>query len=48
MAAYMGKGSAFDQAISEFAERYADQNERDYQALADAVKAGRVTAQTGV
>ncbi len=48
MAAYMGKGSVFDQAIGEFAELYADQNERDHQALEDAVKAGRVTATTGV
>jgi uncharacterized protein (DUF2252 family) len=48
IAAYMGKGSAFDRAISQFAERYADQNERDYQALADAVKTGRVRAETEV
>jgi uncharacterized protein (DUF2252 family) len=48
MAAYMGKGSVFEQAIGEFAELYANQNERDYQALEDAVKAGRVTATTGV
>jgi uncharacterized protein (DUF2252 family) len=48
IAAYLGKGSAFDQAIGEFAERYADQNESDHQALADAVKTGRVTATTGL
>jgi uncharacterized protein (DUF2252 family) len=48
IAAYLGKGSVFDEAIAEFAERYAEQNERDHQALADAVKAERVTAQTGV
>jgi hypothetical protein len=38
----------FDRAIAEFAESYADQNERDHQALLDAVKTGRIQAQTGV
>src|SRR5436190_8550386 len=44
--AYLGKGAAFDQAIAEFSERYADQNELDYGALADAVKSGRIEART--
>ena len=35
----------FDQAIAEFAEAYADQNERDHAALVDAVAAGRITAE---
>jgi uncharacterized protein (DUF2252 family) len=48
IAAYLGKGAVFDEAIATFAERYADQNERDHKALADAVKANRVTATTGV
>jgi uncharacterized protein (DUF2252 family) len=48
IAAYLGKGAAFDQAIGEFAEQCADQNERDHQALAEAVKTGRVTATTGI
>jgi uncharacterized protein (DUF2252 family) len=48
IAAYLGKGSVFDEAIATFAERYADQNERDHQALAKAVKTGRVKATTGV
>ena len=30
--AYLGKGDAFDQAIADFSERYADQNELDYAA----------------
>ena len=38
----------FDRAIAEFAEAYADQNERDYQALKDAVATGRVEAKTGI
>ncbi|UKY48744.1 DUF2252 domain-containing protein [Streptomyces inhibens] len=42
--AYLGKGPAFDEALVRFAERYADQNERDHQALAEAVREGRVTA----
>ena len=37
LAAYLGGGSAFDVAIREFAESYADQNERDHQSLLDAI-----------
>ncbi|MDH6627221.1 uncharacterized protein (DUF2252 family) [Streptomyces sp. LBL] len=46
IAAYLGPGDPFDRALVTFAERYADQNERDHQALVDAVRAGRVTAET--
>jgi uncharacterized protein (DUF2252 family) len=46
--AYLGKGETFDQALAEFAVAYADQNQRDYQALVDAVKSGRLQAETGV
>ena len=48
IAAYLCKTGVFDQAIGDFAEAYADQNERDYEALADAVKAGRMEAKTGI
>jgi uncharacterized protein (DUF2252 family) len=48
IASYLGKGPSFDRAIVEFSHAYADQNERDYKALADAVKSGRITAETGV
>ena len=48
IASYLGGGDAFDRAIADFAEAYADQNERDYRALVDAVKAGRIQAQTGL
>jgi uncharacterized protein (DUF2252 family) len=48
IASYLGGGDAFDRAIADFAEAYADQNERDYNALVDAVKAGRIQAQTGL
>ena len=46
--AYLGKSDAMDQALADFAELYADQNELDYAAIAAAVKAGRVKAQTGL
>jgi Uncharacterized protein conserved in bacteria (DUF2252) len=45
IATYLGRSDVFDQAIAEFAAAYADQNERDYHALADAAGSGRVTAQ---
>ena len=45
--AYLGRSAAFDQAIAEFAAAYADQNERDHQALTAAVASGRVTASAG-
>jgi uncharacterized protein (DUF2252 family) len=41
---YLGKADDFDQAIGEFAMAYADQNEQDYTALVEAVKAGRIEA----
>ena len=44
--AYLGKGESFDQAIAEFSELYADQNELDYGRLADAAKSGRIEART--
>jgi len=48
ISAYLGKGGSFDQALAEFAVAYADQNERDYQALVVAVKDNRVKAETGI
>ncbi len=48
IAAYLGKSDIFDQAIAAFAEAYADQNERDYEALQAAVASGRLKAETGV
>jgi uncharacterized protein (DUF2252 family) len=48
IAAYLGNSNAFDRAIVEFSKRYADQNERDYQRLAAAVKSGKVIAQQGL
>jgi hypothetical protein len=48
MAAYLGGGTSFDEAIGEFAEAYADLNERDHQALLDAIRSGRIVAEPGV
>ncbi len=48
ISAYLGTSDSFDKALAVFAEKYADQNERDYAALKDAVDSGRVVAQTGV
>jgi uncharacterized protein (DUF2252 family) len=48
IAAYLGSGPAFDVALGEFAQAYADQNEHDYQALTDAIRSGRVVAETGL
>jgi uncharacterized protein (DUF2252 family) len=46
IASYLGAGGVFDQAIVDFSEAYADQNERDYDALVQAVKSGRVQAES--
>ena len=48
IASYLGKRDVFGNAVADFAEAYADQNERDYQALADTVSSGRIKAQTGL
>ena len=45
IAAYLGGSDVFDKAITQFASAYADQNERDHQALVDAVTSGRLTAE---
>ncbi|WP_104179746.1 DUF2252 domain-containing protein [Arthrobacter sp. B0490] len=44
IAAYLGKSDKFDRSITDFSERYADQNERDYTSFADAVRSGRLEA----
>jgi predicted alpha/beta hydrolase len=45
IASYLGTSDSFDRAVATFAETYADQNERDYAALLDAIATGRVRAQ---
>ena len=48
LAAYLGKKDRFDQSITDFAERYANQNELDYQAFTEAIRTGRLQALEGV
>ena len=48
ISAYLGSSSAFDDAVTEFALAYADQNEADFTAHERAIAEGRVTAHTGV
>ena len=48
LAAYIGKSDKFDRSITDFSQRYAEQNDRDYAALADAVASGRLEAVTGL
>ncbi|TFH03591.1 MAG: DUF2252 domain-containing protein [Methanosarcina sp.] len=45
---YIGKSDTFCEAITDFAVAYADQTESDYQALKEAVKSGRITAEKGI
>jgi uncharacterized protein (DUF2252 family) len=48
IASYLGKSTVFDEAIAEFAVKYADQNQRDYEVMQAAVKEGRIEAQAGL
>ena len=41
---YVGNGSAFEKAITEFAVAYADQTEKDWNSFLAAIKAGRIVA----
>jgi hypothetical protein len=45
---YLGNGRVFDEAIAAFSERYADQNQRDYEALQRAAANGTITAEVGL
>jgi hypothetical protein len=47
IAAYLGKSERFDVAIADFAHAYADQTERDHEALCAAAKSGRLPADAG-
>ena len=48
IAAYLGKGTSFDDAIASFSSAYADQNDADFAAHRQAVADGRLAARTGV
>ena len=46
IAGYMGKGDEFDEALANFAISYTQQNERDFEALVQAVRKGRIEVYT--
>ncbi|SDC65292.1 DUF2252 domain-containing protein [Streptomyces prasinopilosus] len=46
ISAYLGGGDRFDRALPAFAQAYADRNERDFEKLGAAVRAGRLTAES--
>ena len=48
ISSYLGTSDTFDRALATFAETYADQNERDYEALQAAADSGRIEVQTGL
>ena len=48
IAGYLGDDAAFDHALVEFAERYADRNERDFELLAAAARSGRIPVHGGL
>jgi len=48
IAEYLGLNDAFDRSIADFSERYADQNEQDYQQFVNAVRSGRLEVHEGV
>ena len=48
IAAYLGEGDQFDRSITDFSQRYADQNELDHQAFVKAIRSGRLEAVEGV
>ena len=48
IAGYLGKSDAFDVAVTDFSERYADQNDKDFEAFAAAIKSGRIEAVEGL
>jgi hypothetical protein len=43
---YMSKSTAFEDALADFSVAYAKQNERDHARLVQAVRDGRIEAQT--
>lgn len=48
IAGYLGDDDAFDRALVEFAETYADRNEHDYERLVAAARSGRIPVREGV
>jgi NAD(P)H-dependent flavin oxidoreductase YrpB (nitropropane dioxygenase family) len=48
IAAYLGTSDKFDRSITDFSERYADQNQRDYEAFVGAIRSGKLQATEGI
>ena len=48
IAEYLGDSDTFDRSVTDFSERYADQNDKDYQQFVNAVRSGRLEAAEGV
>ena len=48
ISAYLGTSDRFDRAMTDFAVRYADQNEQDYDAFVQAIRSGRLEATQGI
>jgi predicted alpha/beta hydrolase len=48
IAAYLGETDEFERSVTNFAVRYADQNERDYAEFVAAIRSGQLTAVEGV
>jgi hypothetical protein len=48
IAEYLGGSDGFDQSVTGFSARYADQNERDYREFVKAIRSGRLEAQLGI
>jgi uncharacterized protein (DUF2252 family) len=48
IASYLGSSTTFDRSVASFAETYADQNERDFEALKAAAASGRITVESGL
>ncbi len=48
LAGYLGSAAVFDEAIADFAASFADQNERDHAALAQAAQSGQISVRSGL
>jgi uncharacterized protein (DUF2252 family) len=48
LAEYLGTSDKFDRSITDFSERYAEQNEQDFKAFGEAIRSGRLQATEGL
>jgi hypothetical protein len=48
IAEYLGASDAFDTSVTDFSERYANQNQKDYDEFVNAIRSGRLEAVEGV